>query len=129
MKSLLGRIVQANSPTVIGAFEACIEELELQRLKLEDKIDSALPEKGHLSEFNEPAIQFLANPWNLYKKGDFVMPQTVLRLTFAEPLRYSRHEGYRTAKITFPFKVLVGISTPKCGMVEPRSTELKKLLD
>ena len=97
VKSLLGRIAQANSPSVISAYEARIEELELQRLKLADKIDSALPSKGHLSEFIEPAIQFLTNPWNLYKKGDFAMQKTVLRLTFAEPLRYSRNEGYRAA--------------------------------
>ncbi len=51
------------------------------------------------------------------------MQQTVLRLTFAEPLRYSRNEGYRTAEITFPFKVLAEFSTPKCGMVEPRGVE------
>lgn len=48
------------------------------------------------------------------------MQQAVLRLSFAEPLRYSRNEGYRTAEITFPFKVLAEFSTPKCGMVEPR---------
>ena len=117
VKSLLGRIVQANSPTVISAYETRIEELELQRLKLADKIDSAHPGKGHLSEFIEPALQFLTSPWNLYQKGDFAMQQTVLRLTFAEPLRYSRNEGYRTAEITFPFKVLADFSTPKCGMV------------
>jgi DNA invertase Pin-like site-specific DNA recombinase/uncharacterized protein YdcH (DUF465 family) len=51
VKSLLGRIVQTSSPTVISAYEARIEELEHQRLKLADKIDSALPSKGHLSEF------------------------------------------------------------------------------
>ncbi len=45
------------------------------------------------------------------------MRHTVLRRTFAEPLRYSRNEGYRTAKITFLFKVLADISTPKCEMV------------
>ncbi|PUB13629.1 hypothetical protein DFP92_10789 [Yoonia sediminilitoris] len=65
----------------------------------------------------EPVIQFLTNPWNLCKKGNFAMQQTVLLLTFAEPHRYSRNEACRTAKTTFPFKVLARISTQKCEMV------------
>ncbi|WP_432614406.1 hypothetical protein, partial [Albidovulum sp.] len=40
-----------------------------------------------------------------------------------EPLRYSRDGGYRTAKITFPFKVLADFSTQKCDLVEQRGIE------
>jgi site-specific DNA recombinase len=76
-----------------------------------------------MEEFIEHALAFLANPWNLYEKGEFTFKRTVLKLAFAEPLRYSRNEGYRTAKTTFPFKVLADFSTQKCGMVEPRGIE------
>lgn len=100
---------------------------DLSVVKLADKMDSALPSQGHLSEFIEPALQFLANPWNPCKKGDFAMQQTVLRLTFAETLRYSRNEGYRTAKTTFPFKVLSGVSTQKCEMVDLSGEDLNLL--
>ncbi len=82
-----------------------------------------MPPKGRLEEFIEHALAFLASPWNLYEKGEFVFKRTVLKLAFAEPLRYSRNEGYRTAEITFPFKVLAYISTQKCGLVEPRGVE------
>ncbi len=82
-----------------------------------------MPHQGRLNDFIEPALEFLANPWNIYEKGGFALKRTVLKLAFAEPLRYSRNEGYRTAEITFPFKVLADFSTLKCGMVEPRGIE------
>ena len=115
--SLLDRLVDASSQSVIRAYETKIEKLELEKLRLLDQQEKGGIPSGHLDEFIEPAMKFLANPWNIYQKGGFAMRQTVLRLAFAEPLRYSRENGYRTAKTTFPFKVLAEISSPKCGMV------------
>ena len=46
-----------------------------------------------------------------------------LRDVRLEPLRYDRSEGYRTAKITFPFKVLADFFDARCGLVEPRGIE------
>ena len=117
IEALLDRIVDASSPSVISAYETRIEKLERQKLELEDKAASAHVPQGHQSEFIEPALKFLANPWNIYKNGSFALQQTVLRLAFAEPIRYCRSEGYRTAKITFPFKVLADFSTQKSEMV------------
>ena len=62
-------------------------------------------------------MQSLANPSKIYEKGSFALKLTVLKLTFAVPLLYSRNEGYRTAQTTFSFKVLAALITPKCEMV------------
>ena len=53
----------------------------------------------------------------------FVLKRTVLKLAFAQPLRYNRNEGYRTAEITYPFKMLADFLQQKCGLVEPRGIE------
>ena len=108
----------ASSPSVIVAYEKRIEELERTKIRLAEQAATAVPSKGHPSEFIEPALMFLTNPWNIYKNGSFALKRTVLKLAFAEPLRYSRNEGYRTAEITFPFRVLADFSSLKCGMVE-----------
>ncbi len=121
--SLLDRIMDASSPSVIKAYEKRIGELERQTIRLTEQAEKAVPSQGRLSEFIEPALEFLASPWNIYKNGSFALKRTVLKLAFAEPLRYSRNEGYRTAEITFPFKVLADFSSLKCGMVEPRGVE------
>lgn len=121
--ALLDRIVEASSPAVVTAYEARIDKLERQKIRLREQTEKIVPPKGRLEEFIEHALAFLASPWNLYEKGEFAFKRTVLKLAFAEPLRYSRNEGYRTAEITFPFKVLADISTQKCGLVEQRGIE------
>ncbi len=116
-QNLLDRIVDAGSESVIKAYEARIDKLEREKIKFRDRAEKSVPTRRDLTEVIEPAVKFLSNPWNLYQKGSFAVRQTVLRLAFAEPLTYYRNEGYRTAKTTFPFKVLADFSTQKCGMV------------
>ncbi|MEM8774969.1 MAG: recombinase family protein [Pseudomonadota bacterium] len=115
--SLLDRIVDASSASVIKAYEQRIEKLESEKLRLEDKLETAGAPKGHQGEFIEPALEFLASPWNIYKNGGLALRQTVLRLALEEPLRYCRKTGYRTAKISYPFKVLGDFCAQKCEMV------------
>jgi len=122
IEMLLERIIEAEHASVIKAYESKIAKLEREKLLLAEKVDRIVPPKGRLEEFIEPALDFLANPWNLYENGTLAFKRTVLRLAFSEPLRYSRDSGYRTAEIALPFKVLAEISTSKGKMVEPRST-------
>ena len=120
---LLERIVEADNPSVIKAYEGKIATLERQKLLLAEKATQIVPPKRRLEEFIEPALAFLANPWNIYEKGCLTLKRTVLRLAFVEPLRYSLESGYRTAEISLPFKVLAEISSSKSEMVEPRGVE------
>ncbi|MBC7147467.1 MAG: recombinase family protein [Thioclava marina] len=120
---LLERIVEADNASVIKAYEGKIAKLEREKLLLAERAAQVVPPKGRLEEFIEPALEFLGNPWNLYENGSLAFKRTVLRLAFAEPLRYSMQSGYRTAETAFPFKVLAEISTSKGEMVEPRGVE------
>ncbi len=124
IESLLDRIVEATSPTVISAYETRLTKLEREKFVLAEREASALPPKGRLEEFIELSLEFLASPWNIYKNGDYATRQTVLRLAFVEPLQYSRNQGYRTPETSFPFKVLDGISGRKSKMVLPERIEL-----
>ena len=123
IEALLDRIVDASSSSVIQAYEKRIDKLEREKIKLSEQAAMKVPPKGRLEEFIEHGLTFLGNPWKLYENGGFAFKRTVLKLAFAEPLRYSCDNGYRTAKATFPFEVLADISTQKCGMVEPRGIE------
>jgi len=94
VEALLERIVESDNPIVIRAYEAKIGKLERKRLLLAEKALQTVPAKGRLEEFIEPALNFLANPWCLYENGSLAFKRTVLRLTFSEPLSYSRKKGY-----------------------------------
>ncbi len=117
IESLLDRIVEAASPSVVRTFETRLAKLEREKIVLGEKAATTLPKKGRLEEFIELSLKFLSTPWFIYKNGDYVTRQTVLRLAFAEPLQYSRNEGYRIPKFSRPFKMLEGILGRKNEMV------------
>ena len=103
IEGLLDRIVDASNPSVITAYEQRIAKLERQKIILGEKAAQTVPPKGRLEEVIELSMKFLSSPWQIYQNGSRAVQQTVLRLAFAEPLRYSRNEGYRTPG-TNPFR-------------------------
>lgn len=76
---------------MVSAYETRIEKFERDKLILNDKIAKSVPPKGPLEDCIELSLKFLSSPWNIWKNGDFAMRQAVLRLAFAEPLRYSQN--------------------------------------
>lgn len=114
---LLDRIVDATNPAVIGAYEQRIAKLERERLVLAERASQTVPSKGRLEDCMELALSFLSSPWKIYEKGSFAVRQTVLRLAFAEPLRYGKNGVYGTPELSLPFKVLGEISGQKSEMV------------
>lgn len=100
---MLDRIVETDNASVIAAYEKRIENLERQKIVLNEKMGRTVPPKGRQRECIELALKFLASPWNIYKNGGFAMQQTVLRLAFSAPIRYCRNKGYGTIE-SFPFQ-------------------------
>ena len=117
LENMLDRIVEANNASVVSAYESRIEKLEREKLVLQERIGKSVPPKGRLEDCIELSLSFLSSPWNLWKNGDLAMRHTVLRLAFAEPLRYSQNGVYETPKFSFPFKYLGKISEAKSEMV------------
>ncbi len=104
LENMLDRIVEANSASVVNAYESRIEKLEREKLVLIERIAKSVPPQGRLEECIELSLKFLSSPWNIWKNGDFAMRQTVLRLAFSEPLKCSMKGVYGTPNLSFPFK-------------------------
>ena len=102
IEDMLDRILDASSPSVVSAYEGRITKLEREKILLNEKAERIVPPKGRFEEFIELSLEFLARPWNIYENGSLALKQTVLRLAFSEPLRYSRENGYRTTETAFP---------------------------
>ena len=128
IESLLDRIIDASSPSVVSAYEGRIAKLEREKIVLAERADRIVPPKGRFEEFIELSLDFLARPWFIYENGPLALKQTVLRLAFSEPPRYSRECGYRTIETAFPFKVLAGFDGSKIEMVPGRRLELPRPL-
>ena len=103
---LLDRVVEAESRTVIAAYEGRIADLEKQKLVLDEKLASCgRPIRGYDATFRT-AIDFLSSPWTLWASDKLEDKRAVLKLTFADQLEYDRDEGFRTPNVTLPFKAL-----------------------
>lgn len=125
--SLLDRIVVSDNATVIAAYEKRITELENNKLVLAEKRETKVKPKHTREEIIELGMNFLSNPWNIWKSGSLQLKRMVLRLAFAGPLAYDAKNGFRTPQVAVPFEFL-GLNKPKCKMVRSRRLELPREL-
>lgn len=124
IEELVERIVETSNPRVIAAYERRIDELEREKLLLQEKASPAAQPRGTFDELFELAIGFLSNPYKIWGSGRLDLQRTVLKLVFSEHLAYDRKQGFRTPKTTLPFKVLGGFSGSESEMVLPQRFEL-----
>jgi site-specific DNA recombinase len=123
IEQLLDRIVDAESNSVIKAYENRVQEFEQQKLLLAEKIAGCGKPLKDYDETFRTAMDFLANPQKLWDSGQLQDKRAVLKLAFADNLAYDRKTGFRTPEIALPFKMLGAISGPEKEMARPERFE------
>jgi site-specific DNA recombinase len=123
VSSFLTRIVESSVPSVITAYEDRVRRLEEEKHALKERLATSTRPATSFDGALRTAFAFLASPSNLWKTGRLEDRQTVLKLTFASRLRYHRGEGFRTADLALPFKVLNRNSGAKNQMAHPSGFE------
>lgn len=106
VEQLLERILDASVPSVIAAYENKVRRLEEEKLLLAEKAVTAAKPATSYDDALRTALAFLSSPWNLWQSERLEDRRTVLKLTFAERLRYVRGSGLRTAKMSLPFRLM-----------------------
>ncbi|AGH51411.1 resolvase [Sphingomonas sp. MM-1] len=119
----LDRIVEAENPTVVSAYENKVGELEREKLILAEKITKCGTPARDYDDVFQTSMAFLANPWNLWETGELEDRRAMLKLVFTGHLTYDRKTGFQTPEISLPFKALEEISGSKKEMVHPRGFE------
>ena len=123
MTRLVDKMLDTDNQIVIEQIEKRMTALESEKLLLSEKIEKlGAPVRG-FDEMFEHALTFLANPYNIWKNGTFADRRNVLKLAFAERLKYSRDEGLRTPQTSMPFKVLGGFWDGEKEMAHPTGFE------
>jgi site-specific DNA recombinase len=117
IEQLLDRVVDAESDSVVKAYEKRIRDFEMQKALMREKIASCGKPLKSFGETYRTAFDFLANPYKLWQSPRLEDRRAVLKLVFAEKLSYVRGEGYRTAEISMPFKMLGSMKMTKNEMV------------
>lgn len=114
---IYNRIIEAESPTVIRAYETKIAKLENEKIILREKLAFAEEAPTDFETSFQTVFDFIENPQKLWHSEDIEHKRIVLKLTFARPLQYRRNEGFQTAALALPFAVLRDFSNGKSGMV------------
>ena len=112
----LDRIVETSTPSVVRAFEQRVQKLETDKAAIKERIAQCGRPAHSFDDTLRTALAFVSRPWNLWASGDLESQKTVLKLTFADRLQYARGEGFRTASLTLPFKVLAGLKSGNVKM-------------
>jgi hypothetical protein len=120
---LVDRYVEASNETIAASCEKRVRELEVQKALANEKIANCGRPLASFGETYRTAFDFLENPWKLWHSDRLEDRRAVLRLVFAEHLPYARKEGYRTAKISMPFKLLGDLKMEKPQMVRAAGIE------
>ena len=103
---LMDRIVEADSPAVITAYEKRISAVEAEKTILTERIAaSRKPQKAYEDLFRT-AFEFLSNPVKLWRSEEIRHKKTVLKLTFARQLSYTKKDGFRTVYPSLPFELI-----------------------
>jgi hypothetical protein len=63
---LLERVLDASVPSVIGAYEQRIAQLEKEKIVIREKVETVGRPKGNHDRALRTALSFLSSPWNLW---------------------------------------------------------------
>ena len=122
----LERILQADSPLLIKTYEEKIKTIEAEKVLTKEKMINFGRPKKTFDETFRTAMEFLKNPYKLWVSGMLSDKRAVLKLAFAGNIEYVRNEGFRTANIATPFKLINDLGDNMAEnqkMVEPRGVE------
>ena len=120
---LIDRAMDAESPTLIKAYENRIQGLEARKAELRERIAQTGRTPNDFERSFRTAMTFLANPHKIWVSGDFRHKRLVLKLAFADRLQYLRGNGFRTALTSSPFTLLSDLSGGREEMVRAGGLE------
>ncbi len=123
VEQLLDRIVEADSPSVIRAYENRIRDMEAQKIECTERIAQCGRPIRSFDDSLRTALTFLGNPQKIWASEQLEHKKAVLKLAFGDRLVYVRNEGFRTADIALPFKAIADLSGPKNRMARPGGFE------
>ncbi|WP_248127530.1 hypothetical protein [Brucella pituitosa] len=124
VSQFLERILDASVPSVIGAYEDRVRKLEEEKLAIRESMATVARPVSSFDNTLRTALEFLSNPWNLWNSERLEDRRAVLKLMFSDHLRYTRRNGFRTANLSLPFKMLNRFSGEKKEMAHRTGFEL-----
>jgi len=123
IERLVDRTLDTSNATLAKRYEQRLNELETKKMVIAEKQGKIGTPRQSFEETFRTAMAYLSNPLNLWRSERLEDKRAVLKLTFSDQLSYHRDEGFRTANLSLPFKLLGGVLGGKNEMVPPHGLE------
>lgn len=120
---LVDLLLDANSPALIKAYEGRIKKLEEEKAQMAEQASQSKRPRHSFRHTYRTACAFLINPCKLWNSGVFEQQRLLVRMVFPGRIEYCRNEGYRTAAIAEPFRLLGTLAGSRSEMVGPAGLE------
>lgn len=123
INNLVMRVAEAGNDNLINAYEKRIYELEGQKIALDEKSQdygNQLPDFERVYRTTFSIMQDVHKHW---VSSGITQKMTIIRMVFLDKLSYHMDEGYRTAPLSMPFRVLKAMNDNEYDMVEAAGVE------
>ncbi len=117
IEQAMDKLLECDSPSLQIRFEAKIKTMETERAVLLEQAN-ATPKVRSFDESLRTAMQFLANPRQLWQTGALKDRHVVLKLAFPKGLIYCRNLGLRTPRTPQLFKLFAGSGGSETELAE-----------
>jgi len=118
IQKLLDLVVEAGIPSVVKAYEEKIKKCEDEKIVICEKIASCGRPLMTFDQNYRTAMKFLANPLILWGSEQYAHKRMLLKMAFTARLTYVRNQGYRTAPIALPMRLLSDLKGKKSDFEE-----------
>ncbi len=122
-EKIIDKLIKTDIESVIAAYEKRIQDIELDKVVIEEKLSNLGKESASFDKNFRTAKEFLSNPYRLWDRGQYLGKRAVLKLAFPQHLIYDRKTGFRTAAIARPFRLLEGLKKGDSEMAEREGFE------
>jgi site-specific DNA recombinase len=123
IETLLDRIVEGQSESLVASYERRVEKLSREKLLLAEKLGTPTKAFPIPSQKFEPALRFLENPMNLWRSDKPAHKQVVMKMLFEGRPAYKKKEGVRTPIYSFPVNELAAFARGESKMARPEGFE------
>ena len=117
-EKFLDRIVETDNQSVVAAYEKRIAKVQHEEAAVKEKLAQIDAEPADFDEMFKHTVDILSRPWEVWKKHDYEWKQAIIKVVFADKLRYSHESGLQTPETTFVFKVLRGEERAKNNLAD-----------
>jgi len=117
------KITQLSNPIALSALETRLEDLERERLVLENKIQNNPQDKIDVGTLIQEVVDFIPNTHKLWESGTTTEKKLLLELVFDDKITYSKKEGVRTPVFSPLYAILGNSDTTKNSLVEMAGVE------